>query len=96
MYLTAENIDTVIGWIDGVRGRGAAARKETNIGGNWVAEGIFTPAMPPIVPGKPGPTPTINHVVPAQFGHWIIRGVLDEFYPCSVEVFDERYRKAAE
>ncbi|QWY81305.1 hypothetical protein SEA_RIZWANA_8 [Arthrobacter phage Rizwana] len=96
MPLTESNIDQVIAWIDGVRGRGACAKRQQNIGGEWVTEGLFVPAMPPASPTSGRPIPTASHIVPAIFGQWIIRGLEDEFYPCDQSVFAQSYRVGVE
>ncbi|ALY10544.1 hypothetical protein FDH86_gp009 [Arthrobacter phage Tank] len=91
MALTEETADQVIAWIEGVRGLGAACRNSHNVGGNWVEQGIYVPAMPPLKEGQEH-TPYSSGIVPAAFGQWIIRGIEDEFYPCDVEVFAKSYR----
>lgn len=34
---------------------------------------------------------TLEGVMRADVGHWIIRGVAGEFYPCKPEIFAETY-----
>lgn len=91
MPLTEGNIDQVMAWIDGVRGRGSCARNEHNVGGTWLTYGLHVPAMPPRKEGDEV-TPYSSGVVPAAFGQWIIRGLEDEFYPCDPAVFAKSYR----
>lgn len=37
---------------------------------------------------------TLEGVMTAQVGDWIIRGVSGEFYPCKPEIFSETYEPA--
>jgi hypothetical protein len=95
MPLTESNADQVIAWIEGVRGRGAACRNSHNVGGNWVEQGVYVPAMPPLKEGQER-TPYSSGIVPAAFGQWVIRGLEDEFYPCDPAVFAQSYRVRAD
>ena len=38
--------------------------------------------------------PTLEGVMLASVGDWIIKGVADEFYPCRNDIFDKTYEKA--
>lgn len=38
--------------------------------------------------------PTLEGVMTASAGDWIIRGVAGEFYPCKPEIFAETYERA--
>lgn len=35
--------------------------------------------------------PTLEGVMTAQAGDWIIRGVAGEFYPCKPDIFEQTY-----
>lgn len=37
---------------------------------------------------------TLEGVITASFGDWIIKGVKGEFYPCKPEIFEATYEKA--
>lgn len=49
---------------------------------------------------EPGPAygliPTLEGVMRADVGDWIIRGVAGEFYPCKPDIFDATYDPADE
>ena len=36
---------------------------------------------------------TLEGVVTAQIGDWIIKGIRDEFYPCKPDIFELDYEK---
>lgn len=40
--------------------------------------------------------PTLEGVMTAQIGDWIIRGVKGEYYPCKPDIFKETYEPAWE
>lgn len=37
--------------------------------------------------------PTLEGVMEAHEGDWIIKGVNDEFYPCKPDIFEKTYEK---
>jgi len=37
---------------------------------------------------------TLEGVMTAHFGDWIIRGVVGECYPCKPDIFEKTYEKA--
>jgi hypothetical protein len=41
------------------------------------------------------PINTLEGVVTAQIGDWIIKGVNGEFYPCKPDIFEKTYERAA-
>lgn len=94
MALTKDNADEVIEWIESVRGRGSAVRAQSNIGGSWVTDGIFVPNTIPAELANGNPVTGVT-ALKVEFGCWIIRGTRDEFYPCPIEVFAEKYRVEA-
>jgi hypothetical protein len=38
--------------------------------------------------------PTLEGVMTAQAGDWIIKGVQGEFYPCKPDIFEQTYESA--
>ena len=40
--------------------------------------------------------PTLEGVMTANCGDWIIKGVKGEFYPCKPDIFDETYEEVKE
>lgn len=49
-------------------------------------------------PDENGPVlmiPTLEGVMKAQVGDWIIKGVKGEFYPCKPDIFEKTYSEAA-
>jgi len=94
MALTAESADAVIEWIESIRGRGSAAKAETNEGGVWKLSGLFIPNSIPVERAE-GVLVTGVSAMKVELGCWVIRGTKDEFYPCPIEVFAEKYRVEA-
>ena len=39
--------------------------------------------------------PTLEGVMTAQIGDWIIRGIQDEFYPCKPDIFEATYEEVS-
>ena len=38
--------------------------------------------------------PTLEGVITAQIGDWIIKGVAGEFYPCKPDIFEATYEES--
>lgn len=40
--------------------------------------------------------PTLEGVMRADYGDWIIKGIAGEFYPCKPDIFERTYEKVEE
>lgn len=58
---------------------------------DWVREGWFSTDMPPLLN-----IVTLEGVMRAQVGDWIIKGVKGEVYPCKPDIFEATYEPADE
>jgi hypothetical protein len=61
-----------------------------SLGGSWVelTEGDVSGGWPYELR-----IPTLEGVMVASFGDWIIKGVQGEFYPCKPDIFEATYEK---
>lgn len=55
----------------------------------WFAKAVFEGAV--IVDGDTVFIKTLEGVMKAEKGTWIIRGVKGELYPCKADIFEETY-----
>ncbi len=46
--------------------------------------------------GKGYAIPTLEGVMYASYGDWIIRGVNGEYYPCKPDIFEKTYERVEE
>lgn len=54
---------------------------------DWIGDSAY------VAPGEGIAIRTIEGVMLAQIGDWIIKGIEEEFYPCSDSVFKNSYEQ---
>jgi len=63
--------------------------EDINIIPEWFAKAVFEGTV--IIDGDAVFIKTLEGVMKAEKGTWIIRGVKGELYPCKAEIFEETY-----